>query len=99
MAAEKLGLDTVPVVRADDLSEAQIKALRLADNKTNESGWDFTTLEAELDELAEEFEMSDFGFDEDQDGGEDDEAPASFKEYGEDMETKNKCPRCGYEWN
>ena len=65
MAAKKLGMDEVPCVRADDLSETQIKALRLADNKTNESGWDFTTLEAELDELADEFEMSDFGFDAD----------------------------------
>lgn len=62
MAAEKLGLDTVPVVRADDLSEAQIKALRLADNKTNESGWEFDALERELDELSVDFDMSDFGF-------------------------------------
>ena len=51
-AAKKLGLETVPVVRADDLTEAQVKALRLADNKTNESGWDFTALEAELDGYA-----------------------------------------------
>lgn len=62
MAAEKLGLDAVPVVRADDLSEAQIKALRLADNKTNESGWEFDKLEEELDELSAEFDMADFGF-------------------------------------
>lgn len=62
LAAKKLGLETVPVVRADDLSEAQVKALRLADNKTNESGWDFTALEAELDELSAEFDMADFGF-------------------------------------
>ena len=62
MAAKQLGMETVPVVRADDLNEAQIKALRLADNKTNESEWDFTTLEAELAELALEFDMSRFGF-------------------------------------
>ena len=64
MAAKKLGLETVPVVRADDLSEAQIKALRLADNKTNESEWDFTALEEELEALEMDFEMTDFGFDE-----------------------------------
>ena len=63
LAAKKLGLETVPVVRADDLTEAQVKALRLADNKTNESGWDFTALEAELDELSAEIDMADFGFD------------------------------------
>lgn len=83
LAAEKLGLDTVPVVRADDLSEAQIKALRLADNKTNESGWDFTTLEAELDELSAEFDMADFGFDE---AGETDETPQEAQEDDFDVD-------------
>lgn len=63
LAAQKLGLDAVPVVRADDLTEAQIKALRLADNKTNESEWDFGLLDAELVDLALDFDMSDFGFD------------------------------------
>lgn len=69
LAAKKLGLDAVPVVRADDLTEAQIKALRLADNKTNESEWDFGPLDAELVDLALDFDMSDFGFDSvDEDG-------------------------------
>lgn len=69
MAAQKLGLETVPVVRADDLTEEQIKALRLADNKTNESEWDFGELEAELAELALDFDMSEFGFEDIQGGG------------------------------
>ena len=69
MAARKLGLESVPVVRADDLTDEQIKALRLADNKTNESEWDFAALEAELAELALDFDMSDFGFDDIQGGG------------------------------
>ena len=68
MAAKKLGLESVPVVRADDLTEEQIKALRLADNKTNESDWDFTQLEAELAELELDFDMSDFGFNDIQGG-------------------------------
>lgn len=63
MAAKKLGLESVPVTYADDLTDEQIKALRLADNKTNESGWDFAALEEELNELEAEFDMSDFGFD------------------------------------
>lgn len=101
LAAEKLGLETVPVVRADDLSEAQIRALRLADNKTNESEWEFAELEAELAELEMDFDMSEFGFDDPSSDTSDDsyETPESFKEYGEDMETKHVCPRCGYEWN
>ena len=64
MAAKKLGLKEVPCIRADDLSEAQIKALRLADNKTNESEWDFDILEDELEELTHDFDMTDFGFEE-----------------------------------
>ena len=60
-AAEKLGLETVPVIRADDLTEEQIKAFRLADNKTGElAEWDFEKLEAELAEI--EMDMAAFGF-------------------------------------
>ena len=41
LAAQKLGLETVPCIIADDLTPAQIKAFRLADNKTAEfSEWD-----------------------------------------------------------
>lgn len=46
---------------ADELTEAEIKALRLADNKTAESGMDFGKLKLELDDL-KDFGMSDFGF-------------------------------------
>lgn len=61
-ASKKLGLETVPCIIADDLSEEQIKAFRLADNKTSEfSVWDFEALDKELAELVE-FDMSDFGF-------------------------------------
>lgn len=69
LAAKKLGLETVPVVSADDLTDEQIRALRLADNKTNESEWDFAELEAELAELEMDFDMSDFGFEGIQGGG------------------------------
>ncbi len=60
-AALYLGLDEVPVLRADDLTEEQIKALRLADNKTNESEWDNGLLSFELNEIVD-IDMSDFGF-------------------------------------
>ena len=63
MAAKKLGMAEVPALYADDLTEAQINALRLADNKTNESEWDFSILDTELDDLSLDFDMSDFGFD------------------------------------
>ena len=61
-ASIKLGLDEVPCIVADDLSEEQIKAYRLADNKTAElASWDFTRLESELASI--EMDMSLFGFD------------------------------------
>ena len=61
-AAEKLGLDTVPVIRADDLTEEQVVAFRLADNKTGElAEWDFDRLSEEL-ELIQNIDMSNFGF-------------------------------------
>lgn len=65
-AAERLGLDKVPCIIADDLTPEQIKAFRLADNKTSElAEWDFELLEKELAELtAFDVDMSLFGFDE-----------------------------------
>lgn len=65
-AAKALGLEKVPCIVADDLTEEQIKAFRLADNKTAElAEWDFDKLETELAELAEMgIEMDGFGFDE-----------------------------------
>lgn len=63
MAAKELMLEKVPVVRRDDLNEEQINALRLADNKTNESEWDFGKLEEELAMLSiNGFDMEQFGF-------------------------------------
>ena len=64
-AAEMLGLKKVPCIVADDLTPEQVKAFRLADNKTAElAEWDFSKLETELAELENiEFDMSAFGFD------------------------------------
>ena len=51
-AAKQLGLEKIPAIIADDLTEEQIKAYRLADNKTAElSTWDFDKLEKELEAI------------------------------------------------
>lgn len=76
LAATKLGLDSVPCVRADDLTDEQIKALRLADNKTNESEWDFDLLGGELDDIFD-IDMSEFGFELEYDSTEIDEVEHS----------------------
>ena len=65
-AAKKLNLKEVPCIVADDLTEEQVKAFRLADNKVAEKAeWDFELLESELDDLFE-FDMTVFGFDEEE---------------------------------
>lgn len=62
-AAEKLGLETVPVIVASDLTEEQAKALRLADNKTAElAEWDPDLLLKELSEMGGGIDMQAFGF-------------------------------------
>lgn len=59
LAAKKLGMDEVPCVSMDDLTPEQVNALRLVDNKSNESDWDFDLLAEELSGL----DLSDFDFD------------------------------------
>lgn len=62
LASEKLGMDEVPCIIAKDLTEEQIKAFRLADNKVSEKAeWDFDLLNEEMDEIFN-FDMTDFGF-------------------------------------
>lgn len=64
LAAQKLELQKVPCIVADDLTPNQIKAFRLADNKVSEfSGWDFQKLNEELSFLGEAaFDLEQFGF-------------------------------------
>ena len=65
-AAKSLGMAEVPCIVADDLTDAQVKALRLADNKVAEfSEWEMNLLGEELGELSEisDIDMGDFGFD------------------------------------
>ena len=55
LAARKLGLETVPVIVLEHLTEAQARAYMIADNRLGETGggWDWDMLRAELDHLAE----------------------------------------------
>ena len=60
-AAKTLGMTELPCIRAKDLTPEQIKALRLADNKVAESGWNEELLIQELGEIGE-LDMAEFGF-------------------------------------
>ena len=59
LAAEKLGMKEVPCVCVDDLTPEQVNALRIVDNKSNESPWDLDILPDELADL----DLSGFDFD------------------------------------
>ena len=99
-AAKQLAMETVPVIRLDHLTDEQRRAYALAHNKTAElSGWDFGTLESELDALSAEFDMADFGFEDhtvNTDALDDLFAPAEEKPKDEEQK-QIKCPHCG-EW-
>ena len=59
LAAKKLGMEEVPCVCVEDLTPEQVNALRLVDNKSNESDWDFDLLADEIPGL----DLSSFDFD------------------------------------
>ena len=89
LASKKLGLEEVPVIVADDLSDAQIKAFRIADNKVSEyASWDEELLKLELEQLEDmNFSMSEFDlnleydiFNEEIDDKKDEEVEIEFTE-------------------
>lgn len=95
IAANELGLEQVPVIRLDNLSDEERRAYMLVHNQlTMNTGFDFALLEEELEGL--DIDMSEFGFEEyehtDIDGLFED---APEKEEKEPQ--KIQCPHCG-EW-
>lgn len=86
-AAKKLKMDKVPVVVASNLSDEQVRAYRLADNKTGElTDWDMGLLDDELANIAD-IDMSDFGFDLDLG---DDEAKVQEDDFDEEVPEEPK---------
>lgn len=110
-AATKLGMTEVPAVYAEGLTEEEINALRLADNKVAEIAmWDMEKLEAELASIGDEIDMSDFGFEvagAEEGGGEEQngegegegegqgEKPEAFSKRGEVYSLGNHRLMCG----
>ena len=92
-ASKELGLEEVPCVIASDLSEEQINAFRLADNRVSEQAmWDYDLLDIELDKILS-IDMSDFGFETDNidwDNVED----ISETSYDKPEHTMLECPFC-----
>lgn len=97
-AAQQLGMEKIPAIIADDLTEEQIKAYRLADNKTAElSTWDFERLEQELEaiddaHLWELFNQNRYEDIEEFDG------EIDLNDF-DDEEFEYECPECGFKFN
>lgn len=93
-ASKSLGLAEVPCIIADDLTEEQIKAFRLADNKVGEiATWDDELLAGEIEGI--DLDMGEFGFIElseiDVDSFFEDSAPKKTEEEEKEIQ----CPHCG----
>lgn len=106
-AAVQMGLEEVPCILADDLTEDQINAFRLADNKTQElAEWDWNKIGIELDSITG-IDMSLMGFEDflaEDDPGELPEkklgggAEIDLDSFG-DEEFAYVCPCCGFRFN
>lgn len=98
--AKKLDLKEVPCIIADDLTDEQIKAFRLADNKVAEKAeWDFELLNSELEDLFD-FDMVALGFNAVDDlvlDVEDDDFLQDTEITKEKKPKVMKCPHCGEE--
>lgn len=89
-AAKKLGIHEVPCIIADDLTDEQVKAFRLADNKVAEKAeWDFDLLFDELDNIFD-IDMESLGFEFDV---EDEEAQATEDEFDSELPEEPKARR------
>jgi ParB/RepB/Spo0J family partition protein len=105
-AAERLNLTEVPVIERPDLTDAQAKAARIADNKTAESAWDDELLAVELEQIDASFSAEQLGFD----GPELDDLLDVSPEFDPvessdqpdldtiDTTTDTVCPNCGHEF-
>lgn len=108
IAAIELGLEKVPIHVAENLTDEQVRAYRIADNKTGEiSSWDKELLRGELELLQalEDFDMQNTGFSESEllkaltPPTPPDPNPSGSSEHDSSMTFEHKCPKCGFEYN
>jgi len=105
-AAKKLGMNEIPVILADDMTEAQIRAFRISVNRMAElAEWDNELLALEIEQLrAEDFNIDLLGFSEDDLKAltPPDFQPATEDEQGKLDQLEPKwiaCPHCGKEFD
>ena len=92
-SAKWLGCKEVPTVIVENLTEEEIKALRIADNKLNESEWDVLLVNEKMELLPMDLqEIS---------GWEVTLQKAEMENKEKEIDeipTENECPSCGYKW-
>jgi site-specific DNA-methyltransferase (adenine-specific) len=104
-AMKRLGWTEAEVWIADDMTPEQIADYRIRDNLTADfAEWDFSELEAEIEEMDLDFDMSEFeGFEDIQGGVSEPYTGQGATEYSEedfgDEQFKCECPRCGFKFN
>lgn len=96
LAAQRLGIQEVPVVFVDDLDDAQRRMLTLADNQTTlMTGWDFGQLDVELDALGDLFDVTSFGFEATESDIDLSSAFEQTSDCGNHEQKTVTCPNCG----
>ena len=86
---------------ATELTPTQVKAYRLADNRTGQEAlWDYELLDLEIEDLRnEDFDLELTGFDlKELERKDTAEPPEEFQSVDDNLEVKNECPKCHYEW-
>ena len=104
IACHELEMETIPIIRLDDLTDEQRRAYTILHNQaTMNSPFDMYLLNMELEELKDidisGLSMSDFNLKISEKNIDAlNESPEDFPEYSDETKTTYKCPRCGYEW-
>lgn len=102
MAAKELGMEKVPCIFVEGLSETQRKAYIIADNKLGEiAEWDMELLDQEIQELTEAgFDITLTGFDFDNTLSEEihEGVEIEMESLG-DESFKHECPECGFKFD
>lgn len=98
LAAQKLGMEEVPCVCVSDLTPEQVNALRIVDNKSNESPWDLGLLAGELPTLDLSGFAFDFGLPDVDELDFDVDAEAEESSEAKARSSMVVCPKCGFEW-
>ena len=100
-AANMLGIKEIPCIVVDDLTEEQITAFRLADNKVSElADWDFEKLNEELEKIIN-IDMEGFGFNGDDFFEQNKDQALDLDEMNNSNKKQKKnycCPKCGFEF-